>query len=578
MIVSKNMVHDIAIRAKDFARGIINDEDSSSTSIKMNNHSPQKQEAIARDVCLMRGGATRHEGLEYGSVHWHQSISDPKHGFGKERPEEIAPSNPQPPRKKSRYRSSLRQACDDFLDESGVVQASKKGNCGEYAMLALKYVVAHNNSNSAQINAECYEVQGGDHVFLVVGREPASNPKDPSTWGESAYICDPWANDVYEAKDYLTKTKGFSTSAVSPPAQFPIINKTIDFDPQEHSLAPQQANPNYNTTYLNQALNSDLTINKQHYLESITNLYARKSAALTEIVERNITDLQQASSVLSAEKKAIFDKKITDLQTLKSMINRNFDEMDRNIKACNPKDQELMDSNPVYKNRRVLENHLEQSIVKLKETMKVTPEEEETLNKVNFLNQKGISFIQKISEGLDCLNNGITKKITNSQITTKLKLKDVENMTDSTPVKRDKEEAFKNKVESVLSEEHTSALTEKLSDEKTDKLNPKHVSERETSSAEAKPDVLCFSDREKEPETLQIKEDKESQKDVELEHAPQLSAPTSSLAPPNTSNNVVSLESFLDKVDMSSLNQISHQAEKPAATDKKVQSRMAQLC
>ncbi|MEP5760783.1 MAG: hypothetical protein ABJ327_16030 [Litoreibacter sp.] len=38
---------------------------------------------------------------------------------------------------------------------------------------------------------------GPDHLLVVIAQEPSTDPKDPSTWGETTVICDPWAQRSY---------------------------------------------------------------------------------------------------------------------------------------------------------------------------------------------------------------------------------------------------------------------------------------------------------------------------------------------------------------------------------------------
>lgn len=42
------------------------------------------------------------------------------------------------------------------------------------------------------IPAERFELSNASHQFVVIGRKKGSDPKDPSTWGPDAMICDPW--------------------------------------------------------------------------------------------------------------------------------------------------------------------------------------------------------------------------------------------------------------------------------------------------------------------------------------------------------------------------------------------------
>ena len=66
------------------------------------------------------------------------------------------------------------------------------GNCGEKAMSAAVMM-----ADRGLEPVEVFALAAGDHGFCVVGRAPGSDPTDPSTWGPSAVIVDPWANESY---------------------------------------------------------------------------------------------------------------------------------------------------------------------------------------------------------------------------------------------------------------------------------------------------------------------------------------------------------------------------------------------
>lgn len=57
----------------------------------------------------------------------------------------------------------------------------------------------------------CVTTLGG-HNLLVVGRDPTSDPKDISTWGKKAFVCDPWANKVYPVSEFERMQKEDVTS------------------------------------------------------------------------------------------------------------------------------------------------------------------------------------------------------------------------------------------------------------------------------------------------------------------------------------------------------------------------------
>ncbi|KTD43034.1 hypothetical protein [Legionella parisiensis] len=401
----KEKVKELAIAANKYARSVVDDKTGSSSSLEMNSRPTfEDQWKTHSDVEWMRKGIPRKEDLdkeiEPFSLHTRKHSTNPKrYGIRKQRQEgeEL--------QRQDGYRSSVRQSSDDFLDEVTSIHQHKKGNCGEYASLALEHVVNHNFHNEP-IYAEKYQLArrnpiqkgvpdpGGDHSFLVLGRDPKSAVDDPTKWGDSAYICDPWANKVYEAKDFFKESKAFSSSYTDGR----IVNKTHDYDPKEHSLSPVK---DFNTEYLSNSLNSDFTLNKQSYLEGATNLYARKSALLRASVESSLSDLGKISGSLNDPKrKEIIDNKITELNKLKDYLDE-------------PKDFNtlLSNSQDAYTDRRVLENDLENSIRKFKEVMSVSKEEKNTLD--SFWSSKNSDQLTKMKAAAkDVIRN--FKEITDS--------------------------------------------------------------------------------------------------------------------------------------------------------------------
>ena len=45
-----------------------------------------------------------------------------------------------------------------------------------------------------------------DHAFVVIGREGTAH--QPSTWGDVAVVCDPWARKAYPAKEIVSEMGG----------------------------------------------------------------------------------------------------------------------------------------------------------------------------------------------------------------------------------------------------------------------------------------------------------------------------------------------------------------------------------
>lgn len=222
------------------------------------------------------------------------------------------------------------------------IQATSKyslGNCAELALQALDHVL---NTLHADMNAEIYLIHGGDHVFLVMNRDPRSNPQDPATWGDAAVICDPWADKVYRASDYLSQLKNFYS--------FRGQNYTENFDANEHVLLPFG---DFNTTYL-------------HNAKTVANLKAEFIQKLKSVFEMLIV----YRSGLDAELKRLKEKygesdqripilsdKITQIdslisessQTIDAFIRKKYAESYQSVKEELSQEFESICNNIVYR-------------------------------------------------------------------------------------------------------------------------------------------------------------------------------------------------------------------------------------
>ncbi|ETO92365.1 Uncharacterised protein [Legionella longbeachae] len=171
------------------------------------------------------------------------------------------------------------------------------GNCHELALMALDYMIR----NQPNVHAEVYSIEGGDHAFLVIGRKIDSDPEKPETWGDEAYICDPWSNHVYPAAEYLDKTKNFYYITTPDGRQ---INYIEDFDPSRHKMVPVQ----------NQ--------NSIHFLQESSKLNTILLDVFTTINERHC---------------AIFDELANDLNEISIKLNKKYGQNDPKVKILNEK-------------------------------------------------------------------------------------------------------------------------------------------------------------------------------------------------------------------------------------------------
>lgn len=128
-----------------------------------------------------------------------------------------------------------------YNSKLGVSYKFSLGDCDDLALHALDYIVRH----VPEMEAELYRIKGGDHVFLVLNRDPDSAVDDTSKWGANAVICDPWANEVYPAKDALTRLRNFYFNEKE------MKNCTEPYDPDHHFLMPYR---DFNTRTLRQEI------------------------------------------------------------------------------------------------------------------------------------------------------------------------------------------------------------------------------------------------------------------------------------------------------------------------------------
>lgn len=114
------------------------------------------------------------------------------------------------------------------------------GNCAELALHFFDYIVNHPDNvwDKSIVQAELCQIENksnykfGDHVFVVINRKKNSDISDPTTWGEHAYICDPWSakHHIYPAADYLKYLKNF--------LNLPTGNFVEPFDHGKHTIQP----------------------------------------------------------------------------------------------------------------------------------------------------------------------------------------------------------------------------------------------------------------------------------------------------------------------------------------------------
>lgn len=72
-----------------------------------------------------------------------------------------------------------------------ITKRTKAGNCNEQSITAFVCLYDQGVRPLAWMH-----LTNGKHAFVVLGRTPKSGD-DPSKWGDSAVVCDPWNNEAY---------------------------------------------------------------------------------------------------------------------------------------------------------------------------------------------------------------------------------------------------------------------------------------------------------------------------------------------------------------------------------------------
>lgn len=80
------------------------------------------------------------------------------------------------------------------------IRTQRAGNCYEFAFYAASIL-------SRAMPVEIFRVKDkntqGNHVFLVINRDPQSSIDDPELWGEKAIIVDPYLRKIYSASEIV---------------------------------------------------------------------------------------------------------------------------------------------------------------------------------------------------------------------------------------------------------------------------------------------------------------------------------------------------------------------------------------
>ena len=184
----------------------------------------------------------------------------------------------------------------------------KVGECKELCIVALDHIAR----NFPQADAEIFQIAGeyGNHGFIVIGRAEGSDPQDPMTWGEDAYIVDPWMDRVFPTNEYQRNLVNYySYFNEEDPREY---NAAEVFDAERHTLEPQA---NMTTQHL-RTMNSAGNLNRQyaHFKNKVTLLKTAVQAYRRILV--NLKSELRVGIFTDAAKIRVLDVKIGKIDTL----------------------------------------------------------------------------------------------------------------------------------------------------------------------------------------------------------------------------------------------------------------------
>ena len=124
-------------------------------------------------------------------------------------------------------------ACSTFSKKNLLAIAEVAEECNVGACLEMSAVAfKHSIQNKPGLRAELFYLEGGNHVFLVLGRNPPSDPSKYKEWGGEAVICDTWSGKVFPSSEIESKLKNFVRESETPEGNPRTILEP--FNPEKH--------------------------------------------------------------------------------------------------------------------------------------------------------------------------------------------------------------------------------------------------------------------------------------------------------------------------------------------------------
>ncbi len=128
-------------------------------------------------------------------------------------------------------KSSFNTECKRYKKLAKVAKKHGIGNCAEMSAVAYSYLKDKNLIKVAMLY-----LQGGDHAFIVIGKDPASDERDPYSWGLEAVVLDCWTNQFYPAAQIFEHMANHITH-----------DGKVLFDVKNHTIGFPREMPTYET-------------------------------------------------------------------------------------------------------------------------------------------------------------------------------------------------------------------------------------------------------------------------------------------------------------------------------------------
>lgn len=257
----------------------------------------------------------------------------------------------------------LDKSMDQFDQTIKWAKGTGCGNCGENASLALDYIA----NNEPEASAEIYQLDPAvDHVFCVVDRDKNSDPNKPETWGQNAFVCDPWADQVYSASALAEKKPyTFTNTNERPTAEAPVKEKHVIFDPSLHKIEPQKK------------LDTDTirAIKSKQNVDHVLDAYKKKSEIILSALDTLSKDLEKEAKRLDKDKSSIGTEKTKVISEKMAAVQDEIARIKDDVKENIPNRHDYAAA------RAQLEGKLQTAVVNANKLTQLDAAHEQTLNK-----------------------------------------------------------------------------------------------------------------------------------------------------------------------------------------------------